>query len=141
MRIDFRESFKFDDLTRFQLRLIGACIGAAVFAVGYLLDLLMIDQFGPAAEQSIMISDVVTGLICGFLAYRLMRAMVGRQQAFLSQLAVVAEMSRQLRGALALLERPLTEAAVRVRTERELESVYGSLRELTSRIQSAASPN
>jgi hypothetical protein len=30
---------------------------------------------------------------------------------------------------------------VRVRTERELENVYGSLKELTSRIESAASPN
>ena len=140
MRIDFRESFKLDDLTRFQLRLLGGCIGAVVFGVGYLLDLLLIDQFGPAAEQGIMISDAVTGLVCGFLAYRLMRAMVGRQQAFLSQLAVVAEMSRQLRSALALLERPLSEPAVKVRTERELESVYGNLKELTSRLESAASP-
>jgi ABC-type Co2+ transport system permease subunit len=141
MRIDFRESFKLDDLTRFELRLLGVCVGAAVFAVGYLLDLLLIDQFGPAAEHGIMISDAVTGVVCGFLAYRLMRAMVVRQQAFLSQLAVVAEMSRQLRSALALLERPLSEPAVRVRTERELENVYGSLKELTSRIESAASPN
>ena len=141
MRIDFRESFKLDDLTRFQLRLLGVCIGAVVFGVGYLLDLLLMDQFGPAAEQGIMISDAITGLVCGFLAYRLMRAMVGRQQAFLSQLAMVAEMSRQLRSALALLERPLSEPAVRVRTERELESVYGSLKELTSRIESAAGPN
>lgn len=141
MRIDFRESFKLDDLTSFQLRLLGVCIGALVFAVGYLLDLLLIDQFGPAAEQGIMISDAITGLVCGFLAYRLMRAMVGRQQAFLSQLAVVAEMSRQLRSALALLEHPLSEPAVKVRTERELESVYGNLKELTSRLESAASPH
>jgi ABC-type Co2+ transport system permease subunit len=141
MRIDFRESFKLDDLTRFQLRLLGVCIGAVVFGVGYLLDLLLIDQFGPAAEKGIMISDAVTGLICGFLAYRLMRAMASRQQAFISQLAVVAEMSRQLRSALALLDHPLSEPAVRVRTERELENVYGNLKELTSRIESAAGPN
>lgn len=141
MRIDFRESFKLDELTRLQLRLLGVCVGAAVFGVGYLLDLLLIDQFGPAAEQGIMISDAVTGLVCGFLAYRLMRAMVVRQQSFMSQLAVVADMSRQLRSALALLERPLSEPAVKVRTERELENVYGNLKELTSRLESAASPN
>jgi ABC-type Co2+ transport system permease subunit len=141
MRIDFREAFNLDELTRFQLRLVGVSIGAVVFAVGYLLDLLLIDQFGPAAEHGIMISDAVTGIVCGYLAYRLIRAMARRQQAFLSQLAVVAEMSRQLRSALALLERPLTEPAVKVRTERELENVYGNLKELTSRLESGVNLN
>jgi hypothetical protein len=140
MALDFRNTFKLDELTRFELRLLAVCVAGFAFAVGFLLDLFVLDQFAGKAA-GIMISNALTGVILALLAYKLMSGMVGRQQAFLSQLAIVAEMSRQLRTALTLLERPLNEPAVRERTGRELENVYGNLKELTSQLGPDVSMN
>jgi phosphate/sulfate permease len=129
MKIDFRKPLLVEDLKFSNLRLIGVAIGAAVFGIGYVLDILVIWQFTSAFE-AILFSNFLTGVISGMLAYRLIKKTIIRQRACEAQLGTLAEMSRQLRNALLIVQHCVHEPLTREMAEREMGSVYSGMKEL-----------
>jgi LytS/YehU family sensor histidine kinase len=138
MRIDFRRRLQVEDLNFSNVRVLAVVIGAVVFGIGYALDVLVIWRFTSAFE-AILFSNLLTGLLSGVLAYQLIKRMVLRERASEAQLGTLAEMSRQLRNALLIVQHCVHEPLTREMAEREMGSVYSGMKELLSNLEPSVS--
>ena len=77
---------------------VAACFGGAVFLVSELMHYLLVPELGRHGER--MVAEAVSGVIVGYLAARLFRAIIERRETTLARLQVISEMNHHVRNAL-----------------------------------------
>ncbi len=77
---------------------LATCFGGAVFLVSELMHYLLVPELGRHGER--MMAEAVSGVIVGYLAAQLFRAIVERREATLARLQVISQMNHHVRNAL-----------------------------------------
>jgi hypothetical protein len=76
--------------------------GLFVFAVGILLDLIMV-ELGAPSRFTLLFDDLLTGFVAGIAAWFLLRSEVRRRQQEIHRLLVLDEMNHHVRNALQVM--------------------------------------
>jgi hypothetical protein len=77
---------------------VAICFGGAVFLVSELMHYLLVPELGRHGER--MVAEAVSGVIVGYLASQLFRAIVERREATVARLQMISEMNHHVRNAL-----------------------------------------
>lgn len=89
-------------LTTRTSRYAAYAFGLFVFAVGILLDLVMVEMGAPS-RVTLLIDDLLTGGIAGLAAWFVLRSEVRRREREIHRLHVLDEMNHHVRNALQVM--------------------------------------